>query len=205
MKRLLFASLVSLAALGLTAGPSLAGLLPFHCCCHNKCSMYFCCKQWNAFDCMCFGNLCCSGCCMPFGNGGNGCCNQGCCPDACDGGSCGQPGSCCSTGCCEGGSLPAPGGPAAALPPAPDGSHAGVPQPLTPVPPGATPTVPTAAPSVSYYGPAAYSPVQAVGYENPYAPYAGYASNPYAMPMPRYAPASTPMVPSYWYGGRQGY
>lgn len=223
MKKLVLASLLSLPALAILTPASPAGL--FHPCCRHGCfgrySLYLCCRQYNAFDPICVGNINCIGCCFPFG----------CCPPlACGAPLCGAP-SCppvlaapsvfadccppaaCSNGCCDPGCLPAPAPANPSTPnalPAPqgqatEGNHALAPQPL----PQTTPaTAPTPMPSVSFYRPV--WPLQAVNYYAPGYPMSYYpvGNNPYALgtypsvpALP--GPAALPVgsVPSYWYGG----
>jgi hypothetical protein len=69
MKRLLTASVLSIAALALAAGQAPAWQL-FHCC--NRCCFSYCvcCRPYNAFSPVCFGNINCVGCCPPGNNGG---------------------------------------------------------------------------------------------------------------------------------------
>ncbi len=93
MKKLLFSSILGLAALGLSAAPSQAwtfGLIPYHCCpfggcggcggCCNKCCSTICIRPYNAFSPTVSGSMCFDGC-NPFCGGG--------CPG---GGPGGQPG-----------------------------------------------------------------------------------------------------------------
>jgi hypothetical protein len=65
MKKILAASVLSLAILGLTTTEASAW---FRCCghCCPHCYSYsICCRPYNAFTPVCFGNLYCDGCCMP--------------------------------------------------------------------------------------------------------------------------------------------
>jgi hypothetical protein len=83
--------LLSLAAVGLFAQPSFAWLL--HRCCGCKYSTYICCRPYNAFTPVCFGNITGLGCCPIALN-----CCQPSCPapmysptwgdSGCDGGAC---------------------------------------------------------------------------------------------------------------------
>jgi hypothetical protein len=101
MKKLLAVGFLSLAMLGVANAPAFAigHLLHFHCC--DRCCSYICCRQYNAFTPVCFGNITCVGCC-PFGNCGlqapsfqsagypGGDCCDACADGYCPGGSCGE-------------------------------------------------------------------------------------------------------------------
>jgi hypothetical protein len=54
--------LVSIAALGVAAVPCAACFWK-HCCGCNKYSTYICVRPYNAFSPVCFGSICCDGCC----------------------------------------------------------------------------------------------------------------------------------------------
>lgn len=74
MKRLLTATVLSIAALTLAAGQAPAWFLTHHCC--KQCCVSVCCKQYNAFSPVCCGNITCYGC-SPSLNFGQGCCGAG--------------------------------------------------------------------------------------------------------------------------------
>src|SRR5437899_8131338 len=78
MKMKIYAiGLVSIAALGLCVSEAAAWF--WNGCCNRCCSTYICCRPYNAFTPVCFGNVTCDGCC-PLQNagwgygGGGGCC-----------------------------------------------------------------------------------------------------------------------------------
>jgi hypothetical protein len=74
MKNLLAASVLSVAALAACAGRAPAW---FNLGCHHCCSQFcICCRPYNAFSPVCFGNINCVGCCPTVnwgGGGGPGC------------------------------------------------------------------------------------------------------------------------------------
>jgi hypothetical protein len=71
MKKLLIASCLSIATLGLIAGQAPAWcFLGCHRCCFDYC---ICCRPYNAFSPVCFGNINCCGCCPVANFGMNGC------------------------------------------------------------------------------------------------------------------------------------
>src|SRR5262249_25806429 len=132
MKKLFAAGFLSLAMLGMANAPASAW---FNCChpwrCCGKCVQTICCRPYNAFTPVCFGTICCTGCC-PLAT---------CCPmpltgpmDSIPGPSCAFPGdgpgcfgpSCGGPSCgpdCGGGAMP-PGG-AVDTGPIPDGAVMG--------------------------------------------------------------------------------
>ena len=143
------------------------------CCC--KYSTYICCRPYNAFTPVCYGSICCNGCCpMQFSCGSGG----PCCPQPC----CGP--SMVSQGCCEADLGPAhmPYGPQPILQPAPG------PGPNW-VPPGPTPMVSQAPAMWNYSMP---QQVQQTSYYPGY--YPSYQPQGYWPTMPAFTP------PSYWYG-----
>ncbi len=76
MKKLLTASVLSIATLALVAGQAPAWSLLHHChCCYQYC---ICCRPYNAFSPVCFGNVNCIGCCPTGNNFGPGCGPMGC-------------------------------------------------------------------------------------------------------------------------------
>jgi hypothetical protein len=172
MKRIAIA-LVSLAVIGVYAQPSWAWFL--HRCCGCKYTTYICCRPYNAFTPVCFGNITGLGCCPVALN----CCQQpqmNCCqpswcgPSVCDSG-------CCDSGACYSHSMPVPGN-------------------FTPPPP-----MPVTGPvSYGWNQPAPYAMVPPYGmqqgvqqtsyYPPYYAPYnPGY-----------YWPTAPAPMPNYWYG-----
>jgi hypothetical protein len=67
MKKLVAASLLSLAVWALATAEASAwfGCCGHHCCGRHCYSYSICCRPYNAFTPVCFGNLYCDGCCMP--------------------------------------------------------------------------------------------------------------------------------------------
>lgn len=178
MKKLLFAGLLCLGLLGLSADHSQAGILDWLCChgCHDRCcnkySMQICVRQYNAFSPVCAGHVDCLGCmpmmaCMPpycpmppmFNP-----CGFGVAPYLAGGPAYGFsspccPPSCCSLGCCDNGCLPSPNAVASipstnsiqAMPSSP--SITPTPVPATPPQsgqPGFIPPAPTPLPMMSW-------------------------------------------------------
>jgi hypothetical protein len=152
MKKLFAASLLSLTVWALTT-PDASAWWGFGHCCGRHCYSYsICCRPYNAFTPVCFGNLYCDGCCMPPNGMWQSACGQG---NPWAGCGAGQP---CDFEC--GGQLPAPeviekGGP----------------------PPAFTPPTPTpmssAQPTALPYGmvqPAAYGQAYYPNYYNAYYP-----------------------------------
>lgn len=162
----------------------------FHHCCGHCCDMHICCRQYNAFTPVCWGNVHCDGCCPNFG----------CAPMNCGfGPSCGMPGPVCSAlGGFPMGGMPVAGwgdvqgGMAAQMPMMlPPGTPipTGMPMPPSiPVPPGApmppgppTPPgggVPPILNHTAQYANPGYYGVQPASYYGYYANSYGY--NPYA-------------------------
>src|SRR5438067_10747813 len=118
MRRFLLAAVLGLGAVGLSAGPASAHHL-LKCHCYKKCAC-ICCKPYNAFSPVVFGNFCFEGCCPSFG-----CCQPPApppCPEPCGG---------CADGSCGG--CGGPGGPGGygggfAQLPSPDAVYGGGPQ-----------------------------------------------------------------------------
>jgi hypothetical protein len=166
-----------------------------HCCGGRHCCMQICCRQYNAFTPVCFGNIHCDGCCPNFG----------CAPMNCCGGGCAMPGPVCAAL----NPFPAMAGIPMQMPPMMMGAGMPLPpgmsmptgMPMTPgapMPPGpGTPPAGNVPPilnhTAQYANPAMYYGVQPAGY-NPgyYGYYANaYGYNPYvnwaAMANPYYA------------------
>jgi len=163
MKRIAI-GLLSLAVIGIYAQPSWAWL--FHHCGGCKYSTYICCRPYNAFTPVCFGNItgigCCPialGCCQPPPPPPNFCCGPAMCDPCCDGG------SCCS-------------GPGMVLPP---NTGNFTPPPPTPLPSSVSlwqpPRYPVGQPynvqQVSYY-PGYYPPYNPAYWPTPAAPMPNY-------------------------------
>jgi hypothetical protein len=176
MKRMVV-GLLSLAVVGLTAQPSFAWLLSR--CCGCKYTTYICCRPYNAFTPVCFGNITGLGCCPVALN----CCQPSGPPSYPCGASCD---SHCDVGASYGGymnstpmqsmpmqSMPAPGN---FTPPPPTPMNGAVSYWWNQQQPYAM--VPQYAPQ---YG------VQQTGYYPPYNP--GY-----------YWPTAPAPMPNYWYG-----
>src|SRR4051794_14589629 len=65
--------LLSVAGLLLSLTQDAAALWPFNCCGGHHCDMHICCRQYNAFTPVCWGNVHCDGCCPNFGCGMGSC------------------------------------------------------------------------------------------------------------------------------------
>jgi hypothetical protein len=205
MKKLLLLGLMSLAVMG---GFAQEGWAWGRGCCRGRCwgcnryTTTLCIRPYNAFSPVAYGNIVADGC-MPINLYGGqlppmgGCCAPPMCMPSCFVPNYG--GGCCSSGCCENGSLPAPG------------SFAGAPmmpivpgQPLPQGQPGQsfTPPAPTPIGQSSYMMPMqppvgyGYGPVQPAGYMPGYQP----MYNPYYNPMYGYGTPNQGQMPGYWYG-----
>ena len=194
MKKLIPFAVLALAVCGFTAPTASAktfGLFTCGRCCGKCCGgckscTTICVRQYNAFTPVCCGNICMTGCCMPFGGpmGGGQDYGQGCGPMGCGPMGCGPTSSdSCGGDNCGLGELP----PVGTLPPnsqTPGTGPTPLPSPLPSAP--SAQAMPRQMPN---------GPVQTTAYSMPYyyQPQYNYGNVP---PMP--VPAMT--APSYWYG-----
>jgi hypothetical protein len=209
MKRnLLAVGLLSLCLLGISASQAFAGIFDCCCWCRHKYTTQITCRPYNAFTPICWGNLCCDGCCPnPCGVAGgclpvtmgtppfpaNGC---GCGPMM--GGGFPMPFMGGSEGCCASDMGPMMAGPSMMPRPMPYPQQ--MPMPQDNRNPGFQGPMPMpVGPNTTMMYPQNFGVSQAA-YQQPY----------YPMPYPNYymptnyypyAGWQQPM-PYYWYGGR---
>jgi hypothetical protein len=206
--------LVSVAGLLLSARDADAFL--FHHCCGHCCETHICCRPYNAFTPICWGNIHCDGCCMnpcSMCNGymsmmpGNPCAvgPMACMPFGCGPGGCGvgggpmppgngmppppvppPPGVGLVPGAAPPGFVPPGAMPPGAMPPG--AMPPGAPMPVgTPLPPGAPPMNPNMPPIHNQTAQYGYNyGVQPVGYYGYPMPYNPYAYYPGAYPYGAY-------------------
>jgi hypothetical protein len=181
-RKLWFAGILGCTLFGVAAQQSWAFFGCHSCCGCNKYSTYICCRPYNAFTPVCFGAICCQGCC-PL---------QTCAPPSCGYSPCCAPPAFCP-GCMAGSGYPPMAGGGWPAP-----MYAAAPYMASPEPP----MIPPPSPPPPGYG---YPPPPAHGYGYPPGPGPGYAP-PAPAPAPGYTPpAPTPIPHQTGYGPANGY
>jgi hypothetical protein len=189
--------LLSVAGLLLSARDADAFLF-CHCCGHHCCETHICCRPYNAFTPICWGNIHCDGCCMqPCTMCSN---YMAMMPgNACAPGPMGGMPFGCGPGCGMNGA-PMPSMPAAGLAPGAMPGVAPMPVSAPPAPgtPPANPNVPPIYNQTAQYG----DPAASYGYGvQPISYYPGY----YGYPMPYYPPVYPGAYPYNMYPYGYGY